>query len=556
MTTIGKVSATQNSPTSADEFSFWMRDDVVINPFDLVAVPNAENSVTVGVVKEIYHTTDSVNHIANYVSSDFGQVEGEATTARIGTVFAVAEVLSNNRELYMPLRDGQPVRFALDREIRVALGIDSIDERAGHMRIPAGLLTMSNNTTVPVFMDSAFLIGPEGAHLNISGISGLATKTSYAMFLLQALSQKAVGSKSTMATIIFNVKGDDLLYVDEANPNLKDAGRWEKCGLRPEPFANVKYLFPFRNDVRKAFANSWCKKETIEKRQADGKAFNYIYTFDHDKEKIDLLLTNVDDPNFTIDSIISEISQGRDFSDVHDWRALLDRVSQYCQRGQTNSPIQVSSWRRFKRLLSTIVKETTSGIFQDSPSGNVEKKHVFLSEQIEKIAAGDTYVIDIAELPEQEKCLVFGDVVRTVYRLKTEGADTCPDRIVLFVDELNKYAPDNVKNSPIIGDLLEITERGRSLGVVLFSAEQFRSAVHSRVKGNCGTNVYGRTNAVEIASSDYRYIPKTYSSMMTRLQKGHLIVQHPVFRSLMKIAFPMPAYRQPNAAEKEVSVDR
>lgn len=41
-------------------------------------------------------------------------------------------------------------------------------------------------------MDSRFLIGPEGAHLNISGISGLAAKTSYAMFLLKAIQDKCL----------------------------------------------------------------------------------------------------------------------------------------------------------------------------------------------------------------------------------------------------------------------------------------------------------------------------------------------------------------------------
>jgi hypothetical protein len=543
MTYIGKVSATQNSPTSADDFSFWLTDGVVIAPFDIVAVPNTENSITVGIIKEIYHTTDSINHISNYVSFDFGRVEGEATTPRIGTVYAIAEVLSNNREIYMPLRDGQPVRFATDTEIKSALGIDAIDERSGHMRIPAGFLTMSNNTAVPVALDSAFLIGPESAHLNISGISGLATKTSYAMFLLQAIAQKM--KNASIATIIFNVKGDDLMYIDEPNEEMENSkADWERCGLQPEHFSNVKYFFPFKNDSRKFYANTWCKKERIELRQREGKGYNFIYTFDHDKEKLDLLLSNVDDPNFTIDSILNEISSSSRFSDIHDWKALLDEVSQYCQRGQKDN-IPVQSWRRFKRLLSTIVKETTSGIFQDAPSGNTEKFHVSLSDQLEKISIGETYVIDITELPEQEKCLVFGDVVRTVYKLKTEGLDTCPDRIIIFVDELNKYAPENMKNSPIIRDLLEITERGRSLGVTLFSAEQFRSAVHSRVKGNCGTNIYGRTNAVEIASSDYRYIPKTYSNMMTRLKKGNLIVQHPIFRSLMKIAFPMPAYYQP-----------
>lgn len=41
--------------------------------------------------------------------------------------------------------------------------------------------------TLPVNLNSKFIIGPEGAHLNISGISGLASKTSYAMFLMKAI---------------------------------------------------------------------------------------------------------------------------------------------------------------------------------------------------------------------------------------------------------------------------------------------------------------------------------------------------------------------------------
>ncbi|MDR1962365.1 MAG: hypothetical protein LBQ50_01135 [Planctomycetaceae bacterium] len=129
--------------------------------------------------------------------------------------------------------------------------------------------------------------------------------------------------------------------------------------------------------------------------------------------------------------------------------------------------------------------------------------------------------------------------------MKTEGEENCPERIVIFVDELNKYAPSNIKVSPIINSLIEITERGRSLGIVLFSAEQFRSAIHDRVKGNCATNVYGRTNGVEINSADYRHLPKSFTNMMTRLSKGQLIISHPIFRSLIKIAFPKPAYLQP-----------
>ena len=119
----------------------------------------------------------------------------------------------------------------------------------------------------------------------------------------------------------------------------------------------------------------------------------------------------------------------------------------------------------------------------------------------------------------------------------TKGAD--------YVDELNKYAPStSAKGSPLLANLLDITERGRSEGVILFSAEQFRSAIHDRIKGNCGTNIYGRTNAIEVSRPDYRFIPNVYANMMTRLKKGDLIIQHPVFKTLLKVTFPFPSYHQ------------
>ena len=119
------------------------------------------------------------------------------------------------------------------------------------------------------------------------------------------------------------------------------------------------------------------------------------------------------------------------------------------------------------------------------------------------------------------------------------------DPIVNFIDELNKYASqDTPKSSPILHQVLDIAERGRSLGIILFSAEQFRSAIHSRVTGNCSTHAYGRTNAIEIAKPDYKFVPSVYKNMMTRLKQGEYIVQNPIFRSLLSIKFPEPIYKQ------------
>ena len=160
------------------------------------------------------------------------------------------------------------------------------------------------------------------------------------------------------------------------------------------------------------------------------------------------------------------------------------------------------------------------------------------------------HVIDIAKLSEDKQAFVFGDAVRAIYDLQLgqySGEENVnpPTRIIIFIDELNKYASkDSPKSSPILRQVLDVAERGRSLGVILFAAEQFRSAIHDRVTGNCSTHAYGRTNSIEVTKSDYKSISSVYKTMMTRLKQGEYIIQNPVFRSLLSIKFPKPIYKQ------------
>ena len=101
---------------------------------------------------------------------------------------------------------------------------------------------------VKVILNSHFLIGPDGAHLNISGISGLAAKTSYSMFLLRAIQEKfRTEEGETAAFVFFNVKGRDLMAIDEANEQLSAADKeiYTTLGLSHTPFDNVKYYYPY-----------------------------------------------------------------------------------------------------------------------------------------------------------------------------------------------------------------------------------------------------------------------------------------------------------------------
>lgn len=59
---IGKVSATEKNPSSCDEFQFWLSDDTILSPFDIVLVENkTDDSITYGVVQDIFHITDGTS---------------------------------------------------------------------------------------------------------------------------------------------------------------------------------------------------------------------------------------------------------------------------------------------------------------------------------------------------------------------------------------------------------------------------------------------------------------------------------------------------------------
>lgn len=556
---IGKVIATEKNPSTIDDFYFWTNPKLILNPFDVVKINHINNSISYGVIEEISHITDTANFLTNYISNDFGDVNATENTHRIGMNYVKAKVIGNTQNIYIPLLNNEKVYFASADEVSHALGLSN-------MRNPVlcGYLEMYNGAdsedriTLPVNMDSRFLIGPEGAHLNISGISGLAAKTSYAMFLLKSIQDKCVkavlnndeNSDDDVAFVFFNVKGKDLLAIDEANEfdseDEKNAtyGLYDMLGMAKEPFKNVKYYYPYSD--RNSW-NTYLDKTAFQDQQNLNKALMYKYEYEYDKDNLDLMFASLDDPTQSMDSILNYIiSNQGGFGGLTDWEDFLDEVQKRCKAGgQGDKEITVASWRKFNRIVRKSIYK--NGIF-----GSVHNdKEIRISDALKNIKKNEVHVIDIAKLNEDMQGFVFGDAVRTIYDLQLGQFSTDdenylpPSKIVIFIDELNKYASaDSPKGSPVLRQVLDIAERGRSLGIILFSAEQFKSAIHSRVTGNCSTHAYGRTNAIEIAKNDYKFVPTVYKNMMTRLKQGEYIIQNPVFRSLLNVKFPKPIYKQ------------
>ena len=545
---IGKVSATEKCPSTIDDFFFWTDKKQILSPFDIVKVEHEDNSITYAVIEEINHVTDAASHFTSYISSDFGDIQDNiGNMTRLGMNYVKARVACNTKNIYTPVLDSRQVALCNEDDVKRALGLS--DEEVKNPLV-CGYLQMFKGEEmikVKVVLNSHFLIGPEGAHLNISGISGLAAKTSYSMFLLKAVQEKfRTEDGETVAFVFFNVKGRDLMAIDEPNESLSEADKriYENLGLTSSPFSNVKYYYPYSKDEVTAKAQSYAMPDDIRAQRAKGKAFLYKFTFDKCQDKLDLLLANEDDSTGTLESCVNFIinQQGR-FRGINKWDTFSDTVDEYTSAGtgsNKGNEIQVTSWRKFKRCISKAIKNQ---VFAKT----ITDSEVDLTEEIaNNLRANQVMVIDIARLDENTQSFVFGSVARSIYDLKL-GADRTdiPDKVILFVDELNKYASSDVpKNSPILRQLLDIAERGRSLGIILFSVEQFRSAIHDRVKGNCATHAYGRTNAIEVSKPDYRYIPKVYQNMMTRLTPGEYIISNPALRSLINVKFPRPTYKQ------------
>ena len=170
---IGTIIATERNPSTIDEFYFGTDQDLILNPFDLVKVNHLKNSVSYGVIEEISHMTDTEDFLADFISNGFKDVEAIEKSHRFGMNYVKAKVIGNTDNIYVPLIGNSRVELADEQEAAEALGLLDVKNpvTCGYMEMYNG---DEDRITLPVQIDSGFLTGPKGAHLNISGISGLA----------------------------------------------------------------------------------------------------------------------------------------------------------------------------------------------------------------------------------------------------------------------------------------------------------------------------------------------------------------------------------------------
>jgi hypothetical protein len=432
------------------------------------------------------------------------------------------------------------VHLATDADVATALRMDAYTQGERPTAIPVGLYA-GGGLEAPIYLDAEFLLGPEAAHLNITGVSGLATKTSAVEFFLTSIFQTFPEHKGRIAAVCFNVKGPDLCFLDQPG-SLSDEDRriYQRLGLEAKPFEQVRYFAPLKPDG----VNLNTLRTCSELPPTEPLVWGLREVLDYTE-----VLLNRDDVDAKADACIDFLAErvvGKEFHDevsgqsftvrsftelehfFRDIFGFLETVGRGTEIWRTHHVATLHKIRNRLGNISTRCKGlvTDNGEVNDLPWGGFQDRTV--------------YVVDVAGMDPLAQDLVFARVVSKL-REHLERRELGVEHMVVFVDELNKYAPQDGPEGYVRKMLLDLSERGRYLGLVLFSAQQFRSQVHRRVVGNAGTSIFGRLDADEVSTPGYGILSPAVKAKLAALPKGELMLRHPHFTQPIFVRFPRPA---------------
>jgi hypothetical protein len=584
---IGRVVGSEKEPAGAHQFCIWAADSAITLDVGHIVIACSEEAVVIGVVDEPRRYSDLRSFLDDYFDRFLEEemLAGEPPTKRPEILVFCVNVLATQhlREDVTSHRPpvAGPVWFATREAIAYAL------DRPNFSGLPIPVLMHTNGNAAawnddgspvldregnvafqraPIWVDEDYLLGPEAGHANWTGQSGLATKTSHALFLTSAIFQRMRAEGKSVAALMFNVKGPDLLWLDKpavpdpemeavygtkAGLKAEDLEAYDALGLTPEPFTNLRVFAPFKpgcqpqteggaevvylerelkrsdlNTLRRSPAESHCVYPVLWELQP------FLYQPFRAFERADL------DDKFL--GFIGE-AQRLGISTLGGLEKLFDQIERDVKAAEENGRA-TSQWhdhsiftiRKARNRFGNLPRKF-GGLLTDGAVA-----YGSLPKVDEAFRDGEVRVVDIAHCNSNVQEMLVHSVVSSIWRRAEESAESLGvGKVIVFVDELNKYAPGGGEGG-LRDTLVEIAARGRHLNVVLFGAQQFRSKVETEILGNCGTSFYGRVGDEEIINPSYRSLSETAKAELLGLPKGRLLVRHAHFRSPLFGTFPYP----------------
>lgn len=553
---VGRVLGTEHTSTqefrvAIDEEAYLQLDDLVLVRTD---VPGRETLTTYGIVTE----SQAVFEGADF-ESDTHRIAEEGTLPAVKVRSASVAVTRVLPEIWVAPDPGELVFRAAGPERERALYADEMERP-----LPIGV----GRDGLPVHIDLDFFDGRKGGHMSISGVSGVATKTSFALFFLRVLTGRPdlVGEgASNLRVLVFNVKGEDLLWLDKPNArfvqNPRWAREWSALGVEPSPFPSVAFWAPprvlsgdrlipdtgSRLDGVQAFC--WTPREFIDEGLlrflfTDASDARNQLNFIEERVRAQLARWAVDvagepgavvlrqpppgghPPRQLVQASGEEIVI-RDLASLGQaLEARLDPPDGEPERGWTGR-VQGGTISAFLRRLQAAVHRL-GHLVRAGDSRRIDPSSAQVS------------VVAIQSLHDLAQRFVVGALLEQTFAAKERCGQRLPLSVILL-DELNKYAPREGQ-SPLKDMLIDIAQRGRSLGVLLVGAQQTASRVSPEVMENASIRVAGRLDAAEAERAEYGWMLPATRARARLLKPGTMVLSQPSIPVPLVVTFPFPPW--------------
>ena len=520
-----------------------------------------------------------------------GRVEGAETatdTARLanatlpGQRFRRAEVswMRTHPEKYLPPSSGARIWIAEGEHRRRALFLDKM---ADGEQLPIGL---DMNSEI-VFMPYSFLNGDKGAHASISGKSGVATKTSYALFLLYMLFETRWGLRARNGNthdraVLFSVKGADLCVIDRPNNRFVDTdevgviakAQWEALSVpaaEQHPFRSVAVYAPAED----AGANTTPVADISVRPKTDTHPYGWSPAALIEHGLFEYLFDDLESGQLSFIEQVVRVqllrwawpvagdSSGRVVFINPD--SMPDPIGSTWEsasrafRGKSAQPTNAGTGKvaaSLDDIVDFVAGKVTEGTATYDPlwTGNVTSattqafvrrlwkatprlRRLIRAGLTEVDLAKQVSVVDVHALHEDAQRFVVASVLARVWAQHENS--TAAGKTFVVLDELNKYAPRQ-GGSPIKGLLVDIAARGRSLGVILIGAQQNPSGVDRNITNNASLEAVGQIKSSE--SSELGFLPPAMRSRAQTIAPGTMITSQPLLPAPVPIQFPFPPY--------------
>jgi uncharacterized protein len=544
--------------TTTQEFRVVLHEDEYLQLDDLVLVrtlvPKVGEVMTYGIVTETLSRYEGTAF-----ESDTFRVAVEGTLPAEKSRTATVQVVRVIPEIWIAPDVGEAVYRATTDERERALYVDEMRSGGRDRALPVGL----SRDGELVWADVDFFDGTKGAHMSISGVSGVATKTSYALFFLRCLTAhpEIMGASSkNLRVLVFNVKGEDLLFLDKPNKNFEGEDAWRALGMDPVPFPSVSFWAPARaakgsEGIPASLARTegvsayrWTPREFV-----DEGLLHFLFTEQQDvRQQLTFVAERVTrqlqrfardvagepgaiilrDPYGLHDEAgaVVPLSGEKPVRSLHD---LVEAIGEFLEPEDGSEPDHAWTSRTapgtvgafMRRLYGALPR--IGGLVQAGESRRIDRSREAVT------------VVDIHDLHEAAQRFVVGALIAQVHREK-EGKGRFPLTAILL-DELNKYAPREGW-SPIKDTLIDIAQRGRSLGILLIGAQQSASRVDPDILANASLKLSGRLDAAEAERSEYGWMLPSTRARARLLKPGTMVLSQPSIPAPTVLTFPYPPW--------------